>query len=205
MIRRREARAGEVAESSGARPGKSRRSAARVVAALAGAVAALTAIPLALVTVAPSASAATNQFQGVNWARAGDNFTSGPLVLYGLSSGDSYTTVRAKADAVYSGFQRNLGANTVRLPVNTYSVGTSWWNSYTGAIDSAVARGMKVILSHWDDGRASSGGRLTDTAAFNTMWNTIVARYGSTPLVYFEPMNEPHGYNATDWKNVAAA
>ena len=97
----------------------------RVVAALAGAVAALTAIPLALVTIAPSASAATNQFLGVNWARAGDNFTAGPLVLYGLSSSDSYTTVRAKADAVFAGFERNLGANTVRLPINTYSVGTT--------------------------------------------------------------------------------
>ena len=176
----------------------------RVVAALAGAVAALAAIPLALLATAPSASAATNQFQGVNWARSGDNFYGGPLVLYGLSSSDSYTTVRAKADAVFAGFQRNLGANTVRLPINTYSVGTTWWNSYVGVIDSATARGMKVILSYWDDGRASSGGRLTDTNAFNSMWNTVVAKYGSNSLVHFEPMNEPHGYTAADWKNVAA-
>jgi hypothetical protein len=177
----------------------------RVVAALAGAVAALTAIPLALLTTAPSASAATNQFQGVNWARAGDNFTSQALVLYGLSSSDSYTTVRAKADAVFAGFERNLGANTVRLPINTYSVGTTWWNSYTGVIDSATARGMKVILSYWDDGRASSGGRLTNTAAFDSMWNTVVDKYGSNSLVHFEPMNEPHGYSAAEWKTVAAA
>jgi hypothetical protein len=177
----------------------------RVVAALTGAVAALAAIPLALLATAPSASAATNQFQGVNWARGGDNFYGGPLVLYGLSSGDSYTTVRAKADAVLSGFQRNLGANTLRLPINTYSVGTTWWNSYIGVIDSATARGMKVILSFWEDGRAGSGGRVSDTNAFNSMWNTVVAKYGSNSLVYFEPMNEPHGYSATEWKNVAAA
>src|SRR3954466_7009762 len=84
------------------------------VAALAGTMVALAAIPLALVSTAPSASAATNQFLGVNWARSGDNFTSGPLVLYGLSSSDSYATVKAKADAVFAGFERNLGANTVR-------------------------------------------------------------------------------------------
>jgi hypothetical protein len=113
--------------------------------------------------------------------------------------------VRAKADAIYAGFQGNLGANTVRLPINTYTVGTAWWNSYTGTVDAATARGMKVILSYWDDGRASSGGRLTDTAAFNTMWNTVVAKYGSNSLVHFEPMNEPFGYSASDWKNVAAA
>jgi hypothetical protein len=72
----------------------------RALAALAVAATALITIPLVQVTGAPSASAATNQFRGVNWARAGDNFTSQPLVLYGLSSSDSYTTVRAKADAV---------------------------------------------------------------------------------------------------------
>jgi hypothetical protein len=177
----------------------------RVVSALAGAAAAITAIPLAMVTTAPSASAATNQFQGVNWARAGDNFYGGPLVLYGLSGSDNYTTVRAKADAVFSGFQRNLGANTVRLPINSYSVGTGWWNSYTGVIDSAVARGMKVILSAWDDGRASNGGRVINTATFDSMWNTVIAKYGSTSLVHFEPMNEPHGYTAAEWKAVAAA
>nr|WP_221379007.1 ricin-type beta-trefoil lectin domain protein [Actinoplanes polyasparticus] len=179
--------------------------AGRVVAALATAVTALAAIPLAVVATAPSASAATSQFRGVNWARAGDNFTGEPLVLYGLSSSDSYTTVRAKADAVLAGFERNLGANTVRLPINTVSVGTAWWNSYAGVMDSATGRGMKVILSFWDDGRASSGGRVTDTAAFNAMWNTVVAKYGANPLVYFEPMNEPGGYSAADWKNVAAA
>src|SRR3712207_5410824 len=67
-----------------------------IVRALAGAVAALAAIPAALVSTAPDAAAATTQFRGVNWARAGDNFTGEPLVLYGLSSSDSYGTVRAK-------------------------------------------------------------------------------------------------------------
>jgi hypothetical protein len=199
MIRRR----GPVSRAAGAAAVVS--ATGRVVPALAVAVAALLAIPLALVTMAPSASAATNQFQGVNWARAGDNFTGGPLVLYGLSSSDSYTTVRAKADAVFAGFERNLGANTVRLPINTYSVGTTWWDSYTGVVDSATARGLKVILSYWDDGRASTGGRLTDTGAFNAMWNTVVDKYGANSLVHFEPMNEPHGYTAAEWKNVAAA
>ena len=177
----------------------------RVVAALAGAVATIAVVPVALVVTAPPALAATSQFQGLNWARWGDNYTGSPLVLAGLSSTDSYSTVQAKADAIYAGFQGNLGANTVRLPINTYTVGTAWWNSYTGAIDAATARGMKVILSYWDDGRASTGGRLTDTAAFNTMWNTVVAKYAANSLVHFEPMNEPHGYSATDWKNVAAA
>lgn len=173
-----------------------------MVAAVAGCLAAG---GLTAVLTAPTASAATNQFQGLNWARPGDNYTGSALVLRGLSSSDSYSTVRAKADVIYGGFQRNLGANTVRLPINTYTVGTTWWNSYIGAIDAATARGMKVVLSFWDDGRASSGGRVTNTSAFNSMWNTVVSRYGSNSLVYFEPMNEPYGHSATEWKNVAAA
>lgn len=37
------------------------------------------------------------------------------------------------------------------------------------------------------------------------MWNTITAQYGSNSLVYFEPMNEPHGYSASEWINLAAS
>ncbi len=36
------------------------------------------------------------------------------------------------------------------------------------------------------------------------MWNTVVAKYLSNPRVYFDPMNEPWGYSATDWMNIAA-
>ena len=176
----------------------------RLIPALVGAVAALAVVPVTLMTAASPAAADTSQFMGVNWSRQGDNFYGGPLVLYGLSSTDSYATVRAKADAVYAGFATNLGANTVRLPINTYTTGTSWWNTYTGAIDAATARGFKVVLSYWDDGVAASGGKIVNTSAFNSMWNTVVAKYGTNSLVYYEPMNEPGGHSASDWANVVA-
>ncbi|WP_316959737.1 cellulase family glycosylhydrolase [Streptomyces sp. TRM68367] len=150
------------------------------------------------------ASADTAQFKGVNWAVLGDNFVRGPLVLDGLNQSDNYSTVRAKADAIYNGLENQLGVNTVRLPVNTHTVGSSWWNAYRGTIDAATARGFKVILAYWEDG-AASGGRITNMSAFNSMWNTITAQYGSDSLVYFEPMNEPHGYSASQWINLAAS
>ncbi len=152
---------------------------------------------------APPASADTSQFRGMNWARKGDNFTTGTLVLDGLNGSDSYTTVRAKADAIYAGMENLLGVNTVRLPVNTHTVGSTWWNAYRGAIDAATGRGFKVILAYWEDG-AASGGRITNMAAFNSMWDTVIAQYGGNGLVHFEPMNEPHGYGASEWLNVAA-
>jgi len=36
------------------------------------------------------------------------------------------------------------------------------------------------------------------------MWNTVITKYGSNGNVYFEPMNEPYGYNTADWSNIAA-
>ncbi|MFG3257441.1 glycoside hydrolase family 5 protein [Streptomyces sp. NPDC048172] len=185
------------------------RSGRRTRRALAGLLPMLLAAPMALASGGPSSAAEPGpeeldpgQFQGVNWARPGDNFADEPLVLEGLDAADDYDTVRAKADAVYGGFQET-GVNTVRLPVNTKSVGTPWWDAYTGAIDAATAKGLKVVLSYWEDG-ASSDGRITDTAAFDSMWDTVADKYADDDHVYFEPMNEPHGYSATEWADLAA-
>ncbi|MCX4671909.1 glycoside hydrolase family 5 protein [Streptomyces sp. NBC_01381] len=175
--------------------------------ALAALLPVLVAVPIAVVSGASSATAEPSeldpsQFKGVNWARPGDNFVDAPAVPEGLDVADSYDTVKAKADSVYTGFE-SIGVNTVRLPVNTKSVGTPWWDAYTGAIDAATAKGFKVVLSYWEDG-ASSNGRIIDMAAFNSMWNTVAERYGSDDHVYFEPMNEPRGYSATEWADIAA-
>lgn len=153
--------------------------------------------------VAPAAADAS-EFKGVNWAVPGDNFVEGPVVPEGLTESDSYRTVKAKATSIYSEFEHTADANTVRLPINTHSVpGTKWGNAYTGAIDAATAKGFNVILSYWEDD-AASGGRIDDMDAFNAMWDSVVRKYGSNSRVYFEPMNEPHGYSAADWADVAA-
>lgn len=175
---------------------------ARALACILTALSALAVVEHQSASQVPAAD--TVQFRGVNWARLGDNFHGGPLVLHGLSSSDSYQTVAAKADAIYTGFENNLGANTVRLPINTYTVGTSWWSAYTGAIDAATAKGFKVVLSYWDDGVAARGGRIVNPSAFDSMWNTVVARYGTNSLVHFEPMNEPGGHSAAEWANVVS-
>src|SRR5215212_7874995 len=63
-------------------------------------------------------SANTSQFKGVNWADPRDNFADDPVVLSGLSLSDGYAETFAKAIHVIKGFRTNLGANTVRLPIN---------------------------------------------------------------------------------------
>jgi hypothetical protein len=177
---------------------------ARRRAATAGIVLALLATIAAIdVGVGGTAAfAATNQFKGVNWADPRDNYADDAVVPAGLSTADSCSTTYAKASAIIGGFQSNLGANTVRLPINPYSVNGSWWSCYTGAIDAAVAKGFKVILGYWE-GVANKDGLIDNTTSFWSMWATVVTRYGSNSSVYFEPMNEPFGYSATAWANLA--
>ncbi len=170
-----------------------------VGAALAVVLAAATALAVG----SPPAQAATSDFRGVNWADQRDNFVNDTLVPGGLSTSDSYATTQAKADRILSGFQNNLGANTVRLPVNYPTVAGSYWSSYTGAIDTATGKGMKVVLSYWEAAN-SRNGTVDNLTQFWSMWQTIVNKYAGNSLVYFEPMNEPYAYSDTDWKNLAA-
>ncbi len=153
---------------------------------------------LQLATGAP-ANAATSQFHGVNWADPNDNFITSPNIPVGLSTSDSYATVYAKATAVLKGFQ-GLGANTVRFGINTWTTSSSWWNSLVGAYDAASALGMNVIIAPW-----LQGGKISDTNAFYTMWDTVINKYGNSSNFYFDIMNEPYAYSATDLTNAEAA
>ena len=121
----------------------------------------------------------------------------------GLDTGDDYRTTYAKASDIVLEFRHEVGANTVRLPINPSSVGTEWWESYQGAIDAAARHGFKVILSYWE-GDDAKDGRVDDQAAFDTMWDTVVAEYGKNPHVYFEPMNEPFGYTLDEWVSLTS-
>src|SRR6476660_372994 len=135
---------------------------------------AVNAVLLATLVAVPATpvAAATSGFRGVNWADQRDNFVNDTLVLGGLATSDSYATTQAKANGILSGFQNNLGANTVRMPVNYPTVAGSYWNSYTGAIDTATGKGMKVVLSYWE-GASSRNGTVDNLTQFWSMWQTI--------------------------------
>jgi hypothetical protein len=152
---------------------------------------------------ATPALAATNQFKGVNWADTRDNYNTGWVIPDGLSASDSYSTVYSVASNTIKGFESNLGANTVRLPINEPSVSQSWWGAYRGAVDAALSDGMKVILSYWAE--SNTVGTITDMSAWNTMWDTVVSDYGGNSNVYFEPMNEPYGYSLSQWESICTA
>ena len=168
--------------------------AAQPASAVAAAPAATAAASAATVTFDPS------QFHGVTWSRLGDNFTPDPLVLQGLSASDDYNTTRSKADAVFAAFAGELGANTVRIPINP---ATASGTSYYGVIDSAVAHNFKVVLTYWSqDGTNMVNSSLLPS--WQAMWDTITAKYVNQPLVYLDPINEPIGFTTTQWLNFAA-
>jgi endoglucanase len=153
-------------------------------------------------TSARSAALDSAQFHGVNWAAPGDNYADGPVVISGLSLTDDYATTYAKASAVINGFRKNLGANTVRLPINPYTANGSYWHSYRAVIDAATAHGFKVVLGYWEG--TQKHGVVADLPAFWAMWSTVTSTYLHNSRVYFEPMNEPFGYTPAKWSDLAA-
>ncbi|MEY9836889.1 glycoside hydrolase family 5 protein [Streptacidiphilus sp. EB103A] len=171
----------------------------------AGAVSAVAVAAASVLFIAPAqpASAATNQFKGVNWADTRDNYNTGWVIPDGLAASDSYAQVYSIANTYIKAFQNNLGANTVRLPINPPSVSESWWSAYRGAIDAALADNMKVIISAWT--QSTSTGTITDMTAWQSMWSTVVGQYGGNSNVYFEPLNEPYGYSLSQWVSICSS
>ena len=161
------------------------------------------AAPLPALAAPSTGPTGTSEFRGVNWADPRDNYADDEVVPSGLSTDDDYRTTYRKASDLVLEFRHEVGANTVRLPINPSSVGTDWWESYQGAIDAATRHGFKVILSYWE-GDDAKDGRVDDPAAFDAMWDTVVDEYGKNPHVYYEPMNEPFGYTLDEWVSLTS-
>ncbi|HVT08951.1 MAG TPA: cellulase family glycosylhydrolase, partial [Polyangia bacterium] len=142
---------------------------------------------------ASSASAATNQFRGVNWGDSRDNFQSGVLYVSGLSASDTYDSALATGTSVMTQFASKLGANAVRMPINEATV-SGYWKTYTGAIEGVLSKGS-VVLCYWDSDKTN---KPADMNAFWNMWKTVVDKYGANANVYFEVFNEPNMYSTAD-------
>ena len=146
-------------------------------------------------------------FKGVNWADPRDNFADDAVIPSGLAASDSPRTTYRNAHEILLGFRKNLGANTVRLPVNPYSVGTSsaWWPDYQQVVKAATDLGFTVVLGYWEGPGAEDDGIVDDPAAWWSMWRTLTTTYAKSGNVYFEPMNEPHGYTEQEWTTLVTS
>jgi hypothetical protein len=147
----------------------------------------------------------TSGFHCVNWADKGDNFQAGVLQPSGLLSSDDYATVKAKSDAILSGFQTVLKVNAIRIPINESTIVTnpSWWTAYKGILDSSISKNMRIIVAYWGQA-GNNGGKPADVNVFYTMWQAVVDAYGTNDLVYFDIMNEPWAYSPNAFMDLAA-
>jgi hypothetical protein len=173
----------------------------RYVSALVGAIVLL--LGFSSAAGAATSPSGTFSFRGVNWADPRDNFVTGNVVPTGLSDTDNPQRTAAKAAQILAGFRRNLDANTVRLPVNPATVSGAWWPSYRAVIRTATQAHMKVILSYWE-ADTSKDGLIDNVPDWNAMWATLIHTFRADRYVYFEPMNEPHGYSYADWSSICA-
>ena len=58
---------------------------------------------------------------------------------------------------------------------------------------------MNVIIAPW-----LQGGTVSDTTSFYQMWDTVINKYGGSSNFYFDIMNEPYAYSATNLTNFEA-
>lgn len=151
--------------------------------------------------VTDSSTLLGNKFHGVNWADPRDNYVNGWLLLSGLTADMNYTQCQTNGGKIIDGFIANMGATNVRIPINPETAMESWWNSYTGAIDIALSKGMTVILTCWE-GNSVKDGRVDNLNDFWSMWKIVTTKYADNPNVYFEILNEPFGYTKTEWGNI---
>ena len=147
-------------------------------------------------------SSNTGDWHCVNWSDPGDNYQTGNIQPTGLSATtDTYDTALATANAILSGFQTVLKANSIRVGINEPTVSGTWWTTgYKAIIDAATSQNFKVILGYW----AHHNGKPDDVTAFNTMWQTVITTYSNNPLVYFDIGNEPYGYTESAWADLVA-
>jgi hypothetical protein len=170
--------------------------------------AAKSAVPIRYAPPSDAGEPLNERFRGVNWARDGDNFTTGDLLQDGLSPTDSYATVYMKATQILSSLKGSLNINTVRLGLNEATVTGSWWTNYGAVVRAATSLGMNVILGFWSPSNSSPGSvvpcadgtfdgcyPVSDYAPWWAMWQKVVDTYASYGNVYLEPFNEAAGYS----------
>jgi hypothetical protein len=147
----------------------------------------------AVALLIPTLANAWSLPKGGNWADADDNFQSGLIVNSGLTSNSSQADATNVANQIASDLAY-VGANFVRVGVNPYSVADqSWWLVMKSYINQLIARGFNVDLCYWTS--SSTVGTVESFPNWSGMWEKIDGVYGTSAHVWYEPINEPHGYS----------
>ena len=147
-------------------------------------------------------TASASSFDGVNWADGRDNYVDGWIIPCSINAGDSWTTIRNTANAIFQEFKDLQGVNTVRVGINPPTVlEGNYWDRWIGIVQAAQDKNMKIVLGCWDQ-KSSKDGKIDD--GFYDMWDVVIDRYKNADFVYFEIMNEPFGYSKNQLRNLCA-
>lgn len=137
-------------------------------------------------------------FKGFNWADPRDNYVSGVLYISGLISTSTYEETQPLTEMVCRTWHE-VGANTIRFPINVSTVNSSFWNVYKGVFDKATSMGFKAVLCPWTENHSQ---HIEDNDKFYAMWKKVTTEYSDNSLVFFELMNEMSGYSSSEWATI---
>ncbi|HEX3624775.1 MAG TPA: hypothetical protein VH280_05040 [Verrucomicrobiae bacterium] len=145
----------------------------------------------AITLLVPAAvHASTSWVSGGNWADDGDNFQTGIIYPTGITSSTTTAQARTVADTIADD-DLSVGINFVRIGINPATISGNW-SVVQAYVNQLIADGMSVDLGFWTS--SSSVGTITDFSSWQTMWETVDGVYHGNNSVYYEPINEPHGY-----------
>lgn len=157
---------------------------------LAAAVALFTAVP---------AQAYTSWVRGAMWASAGGEPYN---IVYpdGITSSTTPAQAAAVADSVSADY-RDVGINFIRIDVDPITISSNW-PVVQAYVNELVTNGLFVdICGSYN----TTNNVLVDLTNWKAMWQTIDGVYKNNNSVYYEPLNEPYGYNLSGLTNVYSA
>lgn len=146
---------------------------------------------------AETAHADTSWVRGGNWHSYGGG-TNGPMFPAGLNSSMTTAQVATETDIVAYD-DKSVGINFVRVGVDPYMV-SHYWSLVQAYINELIADGLRVDICCWYQD-TSLDGIIPNFNTWKSMWQKIDGVYKDNNMVYYEPINEPHGYSSADLRN----
>jgi hypothetical protein len=162
------------------------------------AILAAAAVAVTLLATAP-AHAFTSWVRGGMWASTGGEPNN---VVYpdGITSNTTPTQAAAVADSV-AGDYHEIGVNFVRIDVDPATISSNW-PVVQAYVNELVTDGLYVdICGSYN----TTNNVIVNLTNWKNMWLTIDGVYKNNNMVYYEPANEPYGYDFSGMTNVYSA
>ena len=164
----------------------------------------LTKPTLAAIVAAVAVLASAPAQAGTGWAHGGNwGDLDGNLDGIHYWDGISNTTTVAEATNVanlVAHYYKSLGINFVRMGINPVTIASNLPVT-EACVNTLTQNGMNVDLCcfyiDW-----TGGGTITNQANWENMWKQVDGIYSNNTSIYYEPINEPFGYNLSGLENL---